>query len=301
MRCNVVGACIRGKINGVPYSTDLAFIKGLRAIGVAVNEVDPAYPNQTFDYGADFTLVFKFLNKYLDEFTKCKNRIIFQPDDPRYEFIKNDMKTMRTYCDYALAYDFESSEMYRNELGYLASERMLLTADPDVYKPIPELKKEFDFCFVGNLSHPENHKSRRRMLEILGGAGYNVVYADHFFDIPRIVEMYNRSKCVINHATDIGQPFGMGWGLQCRLFESGMTKTAFMSNVTYDEGDTLNFYLRFDSEKTLLEQAKLMIEERQGWYSYNFYSEKLYNEIYNFHLPEHRAQQLVNFVENNCG
>jgi hypothetical protein len=301
MKCNLVGAFIRN----AKFGTEVAFVKGLRKIGVEVNTIDPAYPNQTFDYGADFTLVFKFLDKYLDEFMKCKNRVIYQPDDYRYPFIKKDMGTMRKYCDYALTYDSEAAENCKNDWGYLASERMLLTADNEVYKPIPGLAKEYDFCFVGNLSHPENHKSRRRMLELLGEAGYNVVYADHFFDIPKIVEMYNKSKIILNHATDLGQPFGYGWGYQSRHFEAGFTKSFILTNWIYDDiedetGPSL-WMGQFDSEKELLEMANHYIKwEKYHGEQLTSDAQRLYDNLYKYHLPEHRAQQLVEFVESNC-
>jgi hypothetical protein len=290
MKINLVGAFIRN----YPFGTEIAFAKGFQRRRHEVFTFDPSRPREGNGLceDADVTVVFKTMDDW-SPVDKCRGKkIVYQPDDIRYPHIKILMQDARNHCDYALTYDRTASHICKSELGFLDSERLLLTADDDIYRPQDTMAKTIDFCFVGNLSHPVNHKSRRRVLGVLGNAGYKVGYLDAEYDVGKIVQIYNSSKVVVNHATDVGQPFGSGYGYQCRHFEVGLTKTCLLSNLVIDDDMSLGHFLKFRDEATLLQMAKWLTNgenHRQHW------ANELYEEIKRKHLPQHRAEQMEYF------
>lgn len=297
MKLNVVGAFIRN----APFGTEIAFAKGLRLIGVEVNEIDPSYDNQVFDKDADATLLFKWIDagKYREELKACKGpKIVYQPDDYRFSHIKSMMKEMRNVCDFALTYDDEAAKNIKNDFQYKLTKKMLLTADPTLYRQLLLKQRDVDFCFIGSLTGGTNHASRAKMLQILKSEGFKVLYATNVYDIEKIVEIYNRSKVVLNHATDIGQPFGKGWGLQCRHFEVGFTGTCLLSNVVYG-GSEINNIFTFENEKQLIKVAKFLLDNPH--YT-NVSGIALKAELDLAHKPEHRAREILNFISecNKC-
>jgi hypothetical protein len=112
-------------------------------------------------------------------------------------------------------------------------------------------------------------------------------------DLPALIDIYRRSKVVLNHATDVGQPFGMGYGLQCRHFEVAMTRTALLSNVMY-EAPTGFPFLSFDSERSLIDVLGMALEKHE------WFGRLLYDYTVDGHLPQHRASQLIDFIGRNA-
>lgn len=290
MRINLVGAFVRN----YPFGTEIAFKKGFERIGGhELFLYDPSRPDVTLLCPrADVTVVFKCMDDWAPVDSCDGYKVVYQPDDLRYPHIKKLMAEARLHCDYALTYDDEAARLCKSEFGYLDSEKLLLTADDDLYRPMTTMAKTVDFSFVGNLSHPTNHASRRKVLQVLGNAGYKVGYLDGVYDINQISQVYNSSKIVVNHATDVGQPFGAGYGYQCRHFEVGMTKSCLLTNKVTDDDKSLDGYITFSCEEELLEMAEdLLGNEKKRVQA----AENLYYNIQDSHLPQHRAVQMHNF------
>lgn len=294
MKLNVVGAFIRN----YPFGTEIAFGKGLRKIGVEVNEIDPGYPGQVFDKDADATLLFKWIDDgdYRRHLQTCKGpKIVYQPDDYRFSHIKDMMREMRNVCDFALTYDDEAAQNIKADLQYKLTKKMLLTADPDLYRNIPDTKKKFDVCFVGSLTGGANHRSRARMIDILSNIGFKVACGSDIYNIEEIVTAYNSSTVVLNHATDIGQPFGMGWGYQCRHFEAGFTGACLVSNSVYNDENGLKNFYRFNDEWSLVNTVEWLLKNPHFAYAAG---SRFKAELDLNHRPEHRAQEIIEFVES---
>lgn len=298
MKANIVGAFKRN----APFGTEIAFSKGLQQLGVEVNEVDPSYEGESFATDVDFTLVFKWLEgDYAEELKTIDGvKIVYQPDDSRFPHIRSMMSQMRSLCDYAFTFDLYGAQL-AEKLGYLKSQQLLLTADPDLYRPLPNVKKDIDFCFVGSLTGGPSHQGRAKMISLLLAAGMNVAYTSDLYDLPKLVELYNRSKVVLNHATDIGQKFGTGYGYQCRHFEAGMTRACVLSNEVLDEEQLgeqkLENFVRYRDERTLIQLASGLVSKTAEFNNYtDRMASALYDEIRLRHLPIHRAEEIVDFV-----
>ena len=293
MRWNIVGAFIRNN----PFGTEIAFRKGLERIGETVTVIDPSYPGQTFDGSPDVTLIFKWLEpgiyRHIVQGLPGK-KIVYQVDDLRFDHIKTMMIAMRDTCDHALTFDDDGASLAR-QYGYKSAQRLLLTADNQLYRPIPGMVRNIDVSFVGSLSSGYNHRSRMRMLEIVRGMGLKMLVANELFDIPKINQIYNQSKIVLNHATDVGQPFGHGYGYQCRHFEAGFAGACVLSNKI-DNDDALNNIVTFDSEQNLVEQIQRILT---GWDAYySDHGDALHAELTTCHTPEIRAQEMLQFVRS---
>jgi spore maturation protein CgeB len=117
-------------------------------------------------------------------------------------------------------------------------------------------------------------------------------------NMPMVIDIYRRSKIVLNHATDVGQAFGFGFGLQCRHFEVGMTKTCLLSNRRLGLGEdvleTMPF-IPFDDEYSLISQINYLLETGD----WEQHGQRLYDYIQAGHTPAHRAQELVDFIKRN--
>lgn len=290
MRWNIIGAFIRNN----PFGTEIAFRKGLERIGETVTVIDPSFPDQRFDEEPDVTLVFKWLDPGALR-SKVKSlpgkKVIYQVDDLRFPHIQRMMEEMREVCDHALTFD-ESGANLAMHHGYDTSMPLLLTADNLLYRRLG-YPKVVDVCFVGSLTGGPNHASRARMVEVVRKLGLKFVVASEVFDIERLCNVYNMSKVVLNHATDVGQGFGHGFGYQCRHFEAGFTGAALLSNRVDSEVRLQNFET-FGSEDELVEKLQGLLQDdvrRQGL------GNAFYDELYAAHLPEHRARQLVEFVK----
>jgi hypothetical protein len=296
VRLNLIGPFV---VNA-PFGTEIAFSKGLKQLGHEVNEVDPNVTTYTPE-DADVTIVFKtcvgnegVMLSYL------KHPVItYQPDDARFPHIREMMMRMRGYSDLFLSFDEYGSTVARS-MGYRAAEELLLTADPELYSPSPlEIERDIDVSFIGSWADPAAHASRRKMIQIVQAEADRRGWKTHWEmsqDIPHVVDVYRRSKVVLNHATDVGQPFGAGCGLQCRHFEVGMTKTCILSNWMYTQKDL--YFPQYNDEAKLLWQLDRLLcgDPAHGWAAEGTW---LYSQIQQRHMPLNRAEQLIDFIERN--
>ena len=292
MRWNLVGAFVRNN----PFGTEIAFRKGLERIGETVHVLDPSIHGQVYDMDADVTVVFKYLETgiYREMLRQVGGKkIIYQVDDLRFPHIKQMMVEMRQLCSHALTFDTSGAGLAR-DYGYKSAQRLLLTADNQLYRHIPGMQKDIDVCFIGSMTNGQNHTSRMKMVQMVSQMPQiKFVKANEIFDIGKICELYNRSKVILNHATDVGQPFGTGYGYQCRHFEAGFTKSVVLSNKIVND-TTLQFIPQFSDEESFVEYLNRLLQDKE---LRTFVSEKFYEELYSAHLPEHRAKEMVEFVE----
>lgn len=291
MKINVVGPVKRN----FPFGTEIAFMKGFMRLGHDVAGIDPSEQTVPVHTDPDFTLIFKTghgMNEHLSRLPGPK--IVYQPDDLRFVHIQQLMREMRSVCDYALTFDDDGAkEVIKDGYGYKAAQTLLLTADDELYRPLG-IPKDLDFVFIGSLGGDRSHASRRRMIQILHGAGFKVSFAESY-DMDFIVKSYNRAKVILNHATDVGQQFGSGFGYQCRHFEAGMTRSCLLSNGLIGTTHRLGGWQDFLSEKDLLNQAHLLMQESNRR---QVFADDLYQEIRQKHMPEHRAAEVIQFVKN---
>lgn len=302
MRWNLVGAFVRNN----PFGTEIAFRKGLERIGEKVTVVDPSSlmigDSLGFDQNPDVTVVFKYVEpgRIRDVIASLPGKkVIYQVDDLRFPHIKKMMEEMLPLCPHALTFDTDGANMALT-YGYKSAKRLLLTADNVLYRRMPKMPKDIDISFVGSLTNGENHKSRRRMLEIVKEKfpKFNVVVANELFDIGKICEIYNRSKIVLNHATDVGQPFGAGYGYQCRHFEAGFSGACVLSNAVVND-DAITSIEEFNSEESLAWMIGRLLKDSTTddeplW---RYYGDQLYRELNGSHTPGHRAHEMVRFVQ----
>lgn len=292
----MVGAFIRN----APFGTEIAFAKGLEALGHKVTKIDSSFPNQRWDLDADATVVFKWMEGYWEQLALCSGvKIVYQPDDARFPHIEKMLVDMKKYVDHVLTFDKYGVDLALS-IGYKSAEFMLLTADHYLYAPDPSVEKDIDVSFVGSLTNGANHASRIKMLNIIQNAsrsyGWKTWFGETYFGrSPSPVDVYRRSKIVVNHATDVGQPFGYGYGLQCRHFEVGMSGIPILSNTVYDFDNSLYFDKFYDEESLIYQINKFVVNKNHSVES----GQRLREQIIKSHLPVHRAHQLVDFVEKN--
>lgn len=300
MKLNLVGPFI---VND-PVGTEIAFAKGLRQLGHDVNAVDPNIDKEMagLHNTADVTVVFKSCvgsEKYLSNLQHPI--VVYQPDDARFPHIRQMMLEMRKYSSLFLSFDKHGADVAKT-MGYKAAETLLLTADPDLYSPsVDPTERDIDISFIGSLGDPKAHASRRKMCEIVKAEadkrGWKTAFGQSQ-DMPMVIDIYRRSKIVLNHATDVGQAFGFGFGLQCRHFEVGMTNTCLLSNRRIGLGEdvieTMPF-IPFDDEHTLISQIEYLLETGD----WEQHGRRLYDHISTNHMPMHRAKELVDFITRN--
>lgn len=293
MRINLVGAFIRN----FPFGTEIAFKKGFdRLGGHRVTVADSSYEDQILDESADVTVVFKTLDRpeYWDKLARLGGaKVVYQPDDSKFGHIQQMMSELRKYCDFALTFDDDGAAVARS-MGYVDAAPLIVTADPDIYKPLHGVKKDIDISFVGSLTGGFNHASRKKMLDLLTSTGFRVVYANDIFDPNVIAQIYNRSKIVLNHATDVGQLFGTGYGYQCRHFEVGFTHSCLLSNTVFGTQRVKGF-ATFDGASTLLHQANQLLMDAD---LRQLYADELYEDMVENHKPEKRAAEMVSLLED---
>ena len=305
MKLNLIGPFL---VNH-PFGTEIAFAKGLQQIGHTVVEVDPNVDRNLtgLEVDADATVVFKSCcgaEPALGRMPPKMPIVVYQPDDLRFAHIREMMLQMRQFSKLFLSFDDHGANIARI-MGYKAAETLLLTADPDLYSPDDSVEKDIDVSFVGSLGDSIAHGSRRRMIEIVSREaekrGWKTWFGEAYFDgrTPQTpVEIYRRSKVVLNHATDVGQPFGWGHGIQCRHFEVGMTRSCLLSNYVYKWKGDARYEPPFNSfrgESSLTESIEFLL----GGY-YKTSAKYAYDRINEYHLPIHRAKQLVDFIERNA-
>ncbi len=293
MRINLVGAFIRN----APFGTEIAFQKGFRDLGGhQVTCIDTSQSDQKWDYEADATVVFKWIEgDNWKNLAQCRGKkIVYQPDDLRFGHIRDMMIEMRKFCDYALTFDADGAIASVISLGYKDAQKLLVTADDSLYRPLG-LERDIDVSFIGSLTGGQNHSSRATMCSLIKDnfPEKKVFVGTNIYDIQKIVEIYNRSKVVVNHATDVGQPFGTGYGYQCRHFEVGMTQTCLLSNAVFDD-DSVNEFFQFSSQLDFVDKLDYILGPSKPWTESG---KEFRAEIMRAHSPIHRARQMVRFIE----
>lgn len=274
-----------------PHAAELSFKKGLEQAGCTVETLDPNIPDQHVPNDCDAVLVFKNAYGYNDRIRAAAPiSILYQPDDARFIHIRKMLGEMREHCDFLLSFDKTSARISKETFGYRLSEEMLLTADPDLYTPVEALV-DADFAFVGSLGDPMAHRSRNLMVQALRGQGYRVV-TSHEHDPTKVSKVYRSAKVVLNHATDVGQRFGQGYGWQQRHFEVAMTKSCLLSNE--NDRDELRSWCRFSSPGTLLERARELMSYTTAQRAE--LGESLYREAIELHSPIVRGRQIMEFI-----
>lgn len=299
MKIGMIGAFVRN----YPFATELAFKKGLESIDCDVHTFDPTRPNdETNNWNAEVDAVITFKNAlgYESIIEDAKKNgaisVVYQPDDIRAPGITDMLIETQKYCDFALTFDSRGAE-WCIENGYENASELLVCADGDVYYPIPNMKKEIDILFVGSYSNPVMHKSRQHMTKVLHNAGFKVTIVSDIWDPCEINRLYNRAKIVLNHATDVGQKFGTGYGYQCRHFEAGMAGACLLSNAVNEH--IIRNLCTFDSEESLIETTELLLDLNYGDIPlYEKCASMYHEEITSTHNPTSRALQLYNILEN---
>jgi hypothetical protein len=288
VKINIYGPVIANS----PFGTEIAFKKGLEQLGHDVLAIDPNFTGQHVRHNVDASIVFKTAKDYTDDVKRSSGvKIVYQPDDFRFPHIQQMMAEMRDVCDFALAFD-ETSAGGIKALGYKLAKEMIVTADPDLYRPLAGMKKDIDFVFIGSLGDPRAHASRRKMIQVLLNEGFQVVYHSDLYDTQKIVELYNRAHVVLNHATDVGQTFGSGFGYQCRHFEAGMTGACLLSSM--ESGKRVLFNVaRFTSEDDLVALAHAFQSNRKHAADLG---KAFREELFKRHLPVHRAAEMTQFI-----
>lgn len=295
MKWNLIGAFVRNN----PFGTEIAFRKGLERIGETVRVFDPSAPDKLIqlDPYADATVIFKWLDpsplRTMLRSGFGGKKIVYQVDDLRFPHIKQMMQSMRDVCTAALTFDNDGAMLAR-EYGYKHAQRLLLTADNTLYRRKGDVEKDIDVSFIGSLSHGANHASRMKMIQIVQSLGLKFVVKNEMFDIDAICDIYNRSKIVLNHATDVGQPFGHGFGYQCRHFEAGFSGACVLSNEI-DNENVLQNIVTFNDENSLRDVIQDLLSNNIGR---SFFARDLYEELWKSHLPEHRARDMCTFVRS---
>lgn len=311
MKLNLIGPF---QVNA-PFGTEIAFAKGLRQLGVTVVEIDPNVDTRlnSLHDGADATIVFKSCVGHEEELrNSLPPVIVYQPDDARFPHIREMMMLMRGYSDLFLSFDRYGADVAKT-MGYRVAEELLLTADPELYSPSPSpIERDIDVSFIGSLGDPVAHASRRKMCTLVQNEAIKRGWKTHFEqtqDIQRVVDIYRRSKVVLNHATDVGQPFGFGFGLQCRHFEVSMTGTCLLSNSRPLSLISPYFGLEFDSEEILIDRLNTLLDPTKGgeylnegeWIPlWDLLGRGNLAEVQRSHMPFHRAQKIVDFVVSNA-
>ncbi len=304
MHVNMVGAFIRN----FPFGTEIAFKKGLERLGHTVNAIDTSYPDQHWDHDATATVVFKWMegdsNWY--ELSQCTGlKIVYQPDDARFPHITEMIVKMRDYCDLFLSFDQFGVDLAK-KLRYRDAAILRLTADDQLYFADEEVEKDIDVSFVGSLTKGPNHISRLKMCQIANKIanerGWKTFFGEAYFKNPghSPVDIFRRSKVTLNHATDVGQPFGRGYGLQCRHFEATLAGTMLLTNTMYGSESfpgvkNVPLYRQFDSENDFEEIIVECVETdiHKAFAHIGTHHMALY------HLPQHRAVELIQFIERN--
>lgn len=132
--------------------------------------------------------------------------------------------------------------------GYVHAAYLPHAVDPDVFRPLPGVAKDLDFCFVGLWSR-KRQQYIEAALELTGnGAVYGPKWLRKTFRNARLrrlvkgryiggealVRLYNRTKVVIN-VTEWGAAGGaQRSGMTMRLFEVPATRTLLLTDRSAD-------------------------------------------------------------------
>ena len=295
MKINMIGPFV---VNA-PFGTEIAFKKGLERLGHVVNAIDPNIGLiDSIDRDCP-TVIFKSVLGKQEQIRGISRNsvILYQPDDMRFQHVRQMAIDMLPYAEHFLSFD-RSSARIAEDMGYKNCRKLLVVAEPTVYYDdfVFSDYKPIDVCMVASLGDPVSHASRRKLAQIALELGdkhkWNVQIHEGIRNPDTIRQMYNQSKVVINHATDVGQAFGTGFGYQCRHFEVALTRTAFLTNTIIGEkGQPFCEFNTVDGFKFWLEE---LVSDKK---TRNNFANNGYEWVNEFHLPHHRAQELVDYIE----
>ena len=134
--------------------------------------------------------------------------------------------------------------------GYKHTSHLPHAVDPSVFRPLPDVRKDIDFCFVGSWS-PKRQKHVEAAFEVSrNGAVYGPKWwrkmvrevrlwrlvKGRYIGGEALVRLYNRSKIVIN-VTEWGAGAGASRsGMTMRLFEVPATGSFLLTDFSVDMG-----------------------------------------------------------------
>jgi hypothetical protein len=295
MKLNLIGAFFRN----APFGTEIAFQKGLEELGheLAIYDPSPGHGPGSWWSKADATIIWKWLDKgenrnFLQN-SDPGRVIVYQPDDLKFSHIQNMMKDMRSICSHALVFNDSGAQLAR-DMGYEDAAPLIVTADPAIYKPL-NLERDIDISFVGSMGGGNNHKSRSEMCRAVNEAfpNLNKKFVSGIFNVEDINEIYNRSKIVLNHATDVpNMSFGEGYGYQCRHFEVGMAGGLLLSNKVLDENRIT--FPQYDDVQTLLLSIRKLLEDDEFREDARV---RYHNQIMRYHNPIVRAAEMISIIK----
>lgn len=143
-----------------------------------------------------------------------------------------------------------SSVQAARAAGYSHAAYLPHAVDPSVFRPLPHVRKDLDFCFVG-LWSPKRQKYIEAALAVSSNGavygpkwrrktprhrGLRGVVKGTYIGGERLVELYNRTKVVIN-VTEWGAGSGaQRSGMTMRLFEVPATRTLLLTDSSTDIG-----------------------------------------------------------------
>jgi glycosyltransferase involved in cell wall biosynthesis len=134
--------------------------------------------------------------------------------------------------------------------GYGHTSYLPHAVDPSVFRPLPDVRKDIDFCFVGSWSQKRQKHLEAALDVSRNGAVYGKKWWRKTFNDARLwrivkgryiggealVRLYNRSKIVIN-VTEWGAGAGARRsGMTMRLFEVPATGSFLLTDFSVDMG-----------------------------------------------------------------
>lgn len=297
MRVNLVGPFVANH----PFGTEIAFRKGFQALGHETFVSDPNVVGDLdgLEEDVNLTLVFKSCLGQEGALRRIRGpKVLYQPDDTAFPHIREMVASMRRYCDHFLAFDERGAE-YGRRVGFRNSGWLALTADPDIYYPEDtEHSEPIDISFIGSLGDPVAHASRRRMVgmaqELAQTYGWRTCFREGIRDVNAIRNIYSRSRLVLNHATDVGQAFGGGYGLQCRHFEVGLCRTPLLTNLLMSGDVGMWPHYCFSDERTFVDILRRCLEAPPE--ELEDVGTRAYNEILRDHTPARRVLELLEMM-----
>jgi spore maturation protein CgeB len=292
MRINLVGPFV---VNA-PFGTDIVFQKGLETLGHEVTACDPNIASISSLPVADFTVIFKSALGQEGQLKPSMGKVVvYQPDDIRFPHIKRMLVEISYYSESVLLFrdPDPADRSFLNGIGYSNVGYVPVTADPAVYYPM-DVDKVYDFCFIGSMGGGPEHAHRHEMVSLLRQEGFNVAAGYANYDQARLI--MNQSRVVLNHASEPVLGFGAGVGFQCRHFEAGFSGACLLSNeVLSKESELVSNFVRFKDRASFVSMAKWLIEDERSRYDMSI---ALHTEMFEKHLPEHRAKMMTDFLES---
>lgn len=249
-----------------PWGTGNFFHKAFTKLGHRVVDIDLERHKGKLgelskvqqEHGADLLFVLKGqgVDQRWVEAVKCPTVLWYQDDAIEWQVARDHLKSYGPVYDYVYYFDEAGLDLLRS-LGIRDPKFLPCATDPEVYKRLGGVKKEYDVSFVGNVS-----PARRKMLDRLSER-FKVQVATAFMD--QMVAIFNKSKISFNLAVGktgyplrVFEALGMGSFLitnevpvRYRLFEDRKHL------VYYNDGNLeglIDYYLKHDKEREVIAQ-----------------------------------------------